>query len=91
MNIRRWLAAVLVGMSLLMVRSSIGEDSKSAAEALKRGDSLGEKGDFDAAIVAYTEAIHLDGKKAEAFCARGRTYMLKGDVDKAILSAAAGR
>ena len=40
MNIRKWLVAVLVGTSLLMVRSSMAKEYKSAAEALKRGNSL---------------------------------------------------
>ena len=62
MNTRRWLVAVLVGMSLLTERSSMAADSKSAVEACQKGKSYFDKQDYDAAIVAFTEAIRLDRK-----------------------------
>jgi len=51
MNTRRWLVVLLIGMFLLLVRSSWADDAKSAAEALKRGDSLREKGDLDGVLL----------------------------------------
>jgi short-subunit dehydrogenase/lipoprotein NlpI len=42
------------------------------------------KGEFDKAIAAYTEAIRLDPKCAEAYWGRGWTYEKKGDYDQAI-------
>ena len=84
MNIRRWLVVVLVGLSVLIVRSSMGEEPKSATDALKKGDSFLKKGDHDAAISAFTEVIRLDPKKAEAYWKRGRAYEEKGNHEKAI-------
>ncbi len=84
MNTRRWLVAVLIGMSLLTVRSSTGEESQKATEALKRGDSLREKSDFDGAIAAYTEAIQLDPKLAKAYRYRAFAWRKKGEYAKAL-------
>ena len=70
MNTRRWLVAVLVGMAVVTVRSSIADDSKSAAEALKKGKSCFDKQDYDAAIVAFTEAIRFAPRDAPAYYGR---------------------
>jgi hypothetical protein len=64
--IRIWIVAVLVGMSIVMVRLSIADEPRSAAEAMKQGDQLREKGDLDGAIAAYTKAIELDPENALA-------------------------
>jgi tetratricopeptide (TPR) repeat protein len=65
MNARRWLAAVLVGTMVLMVRASIADDSKSADEALQKGNSSLDRGDFDKALSDFTKAIQLDPKLAD--------------------------
>src|SRR4051812_8530563 len=58
--------------------------SSSEDEAKTQGDLLRDKGDFDGAIAAYTEAIRLDPHSAEGYSVRGIAYGLKGDSDRAI-------
>ena len=77
MNTPRWLVVVLIGMSFLLVRLSRADDSKSAADALNRGEKLLIAGDLDGAIAAYSEAIRLEPKNAEAYRKRARTYAVK--------------
>ena len=91
MKIRKWLVAVLIGMSVLVVRLAIADENKAAGEAIKRGDLLresanqarrrgdvpGENRDFEAAVAAYTEAIRLAPKDAEAYHGLARTYYNK--------------
>ncbi len=55
----------------------------NAKKAFEKGVLAFQNGNFDAAIVAYTEAIRLDPKNAEAYCNRSRAYARKGDFDKA--------
>jgi cytochrome c-type biogenesis protein CcmH/NrfG len=38
----------------------------TAAEAVQKGKSLFDKGEYDSAIAAYTEAIRLDPTSADA-------------------------
>lgn len=43
-----------------------------------------KNGDFDPAIIDFTEAILLDPKPAKTYNGRGVAYWEKGDLDKAI-------
>ena len=52
--------------------------------AFSRGFAYGAKGDFDHAIVAYSEAIRFDPKSPIAYNNRGVAYGAKGDFDHAI-------
>ena len=61
--------AALVGLLLFAGGAAPPEP---AAEALKKGNACIEKEDFDAAIVAFSEAIRLDPKSAQAYAGRGR-------------------
>jgi len=83
MNARRLWVAVLIGMSLLIVRSATAYDSKSAAEAVKRGDSLRENDEFDAIISAATDSIRRNPKNGVAYYARARAYEEEGEFSKA--------
>jgi tetratricopeptide (TPR) repeat protein len=47
-----------------------------------RGNIYGEKGDFDHAIVDYTEAIRLNPAYAEAFFSRGNQHAAKGQTEQ---------
>ena len=76
--------ALLIGILLLIARSAMANESKSAAEAIKRGDVLREEGDFDGAIAAYTEAIRLFPNDANAYAQRARTHAMRKDFGKAI-------
>jgi len=49
-----------------------------------RGLVWSDKGDYDKAIVDYTEAIEIDPKNAIAYYSRGNAWAAKGDYDKAI-------
>ena len=53
-------------------------------EATKQGNLLRDKGDFDGAIVAYTEGIRLHPQNAQPYSSRGQAYLRKGEFDKAI-------
>ncbi len=46
-------------------------------EATKQGNLLRDKGDFDGAIAAFTEAIRLDPKNALPYYGRGRASRKK--------------
>ena len=60
------------------------KSTPDAAGALKRGDSLQEKGDYDGAIAAYTDSIRLDPKDARAYLSRGWAHVRNDESDKAI-------
>ena len=53
-------------------------------EATRQGNLLRDKGDFDGAIAAYTEAIRLNPQNAQSYSGRGLAYLRKGEWDKAI-------
>jgi len=56
----------------------------SETQAFDEGVSCFDKGDYDAAIAAFTEAIRLDPTNAKAYGSRGRAYSLKREFEKAI-------
>jgi tetratricopeptide (TPR) repeat protein len=56
----------------------------SSSSAYNRGLKYSKAGDYDKAIVEYTEAIRLDSKNAWAFFNRAIAYEHKGDTDKAL-------
>jgi tetratricopeptide (TPR) repeat protein len=58
--------------------------STPADDALHRGHAAMNKDDIDAAIAAFSEAIRLDPKSAEAYLARGWAYSEKDEAEKAI-------
>ena len=51
---------------------------------MKEGQVCADRGDFNAAIAAYGEAIRLDPQSADAYFNKGFAYGQKGDYDKAI-------
>ena len=57
MNKRSCWAVALVGLLLLAGGAATSEP---AADALKKGTACLEKGDFDAAITAFAEAIRIN-------------------------------
>ena len=73
----------LLALSSAIVHSLATEPSP-APEPCERGRFCLDKGDFDAAIAAYTEAIRRDPSNAIAYCNRGRCYIVKDDLDKAL-------
>ena len=49
-----------------------------------RGNAYYSKGEYDRTIQDFTEAIRLDGSRADRYYGRGRAYRSKGEYDKAI-------
>ena len=82
----RLLLSLLAVSSVLCLVAAplVAAGPKSASEAVALGDSLREKGDSAVAIDAYTKAIKLDPKCANAYCNRGGIYLAEGDFDKAL-------
>ena len=80
-NHKRW-TVVLLG--LLLAVPSLAAEFKSAKEAIEKGTALLDKGNYDKAIAAFSEAIRLDPKDARAYYNRARAFGLKGDPNKAI-------
>ncbi len=54
-----------------------GGGNQIGSGGVKEGDTLREKGDLDAAIAAYTEAIQLDSESVMAYIGRGIAYSKK--------------
>jgi len=54
------------------------------AALMSRGDTKVSNGDFDRAIVDYSEAMRLNPTNAVAFYGRGSAYSFKGEYDRAI-------
>ena len=78
-----WAAAFCAIAAIAACRPAVGADFAFAAEAVKQGDLLLKKDDFDGAISAYAAAIRLDPKLAEAYYNRGLAYEKKGEQAKA--------
>jgi tetratricopeptide (TPR) repeat protein len=58
--------------------------NKAYARRIMQGDALLKKGDTDAALAAYGEAVALEPDSPFAFVARGDAYRARGDYDEAI-------
>ena len=68
MSARIFVTAALV----LIVVASVGcVGASPAQESMAQGKAELEKGDFDLAIAAYTKAIELEPKDAQAYSNRG--------------------
>ena len=63
MNTFKCWVAVLIAVLLL---PNVAASADAAKEAYEKGKGCLEKKDFDAAIAAFTEAIRLDPKFADA-------------------------
>ena len=74
MNIR---SCVAVAISLLIVSAAMADKPKAVEKAMEGGQRLLIAGDVDGAIAAYTEAIRLNPRNAEAYKERARTYAVK--------------
>jgi tetratricopeptide (TPR) repeat protein len=61
-----------------------GRSSKEAVEKYNRGIERHRAGDIEGAIAAYTQAIELDKKYADAYNNRGVAYMIKKDYAAAL-------
>jgi tetratricopeptide (TPR) repeat protein len=74
-----------VAFALLLTSDiAVSADADAAKEAFQKGKGCFDKGEFDAAIAFFTEAIRLKPDHAEAYCNRGWAYTRKHDLDKAL-------
>ena len=64
--------------------SSVAAYTQDAVEAYHRGMEYLDYNEPDHAIAAFTEAIRLDGKHANAWFARGFAYASRGHMAKAV-------
>jgi Tfp pilus assembly protein PilF len=60
------------------------ETEMQASEAFELGVGYLEKKQLDKAMVAFSEAIRLDPKFAQAYNGRGIIFALQGDTEKAL-------
>jgi len=75
-----WTAALVA----ILLLPNVAASADAATEAYQKGLScLGEQ-DYDAAIAAFTEAIRLNPKSAQAYYNRGKSYALMGGLENAI-------
>ena len=73
---------VLVGILVFPILAAGADPTK---EAYEKGVACYAKRDFDAALVAFSEAIRLNPEYAEAFSNRGGVYGTKGNYNRAII------
>ena len=53
-------------------------------DSINRGTAYAVKGEYDRAIQAFDQALHLDPNSAAAFVGRGDAYAKQGEYDRAI-------
>lgn len=75
---------LLILVFLFAAWSVQGQTPATAADYVKSGFALEEKGDLDGAIADYTKAIEIDPRYARAYDNRGSARAKKGDPDGAI-------
>jgi tetratricopeptide (TPR) repeat protein len=57
---------------------------ESAPKTYEKGIRHLDRGDVDAALAAFDQALVIDPRFAQAYCARGSAYEKKGEDEKAI-------
>jgi tetratricopeptide (TPR) repeat protein len=77
-------SVALAVCSTAALAQDVKKPGPEAVKALERGNEALDKGDLDASIGAYTEAIKLEPSWAWAYCKRGQAHMNKQDYAKAI-------
>ena len=71
MNACKSWAVALIAFLLL---PSVAASADVAKEACEKGNAFLDKGDFDSAIAAFTEAIRMKPKDVQTYCNRGNAY-----------------
>lgn len=69
-----------------LLRRYGGREFKAAKAHLTRGLTLQKKGLYDAALLAYAEALALDPDYSDAYFNRGMALMGKGSHDEAVIA-----
>jgi len=78
------MAALFGALTMLASVLLLAAEPKAAQQACEKGQVYLEKGDDDAAIAAFTEAIHLEPQYAEAYHSRGVAFGNEGEYVKAL-------
>jgi tetratricopeptide (TPR) repeat protein len=78
------LLGIMAAAFLLLATPALAGQAATAKDALAKGKAAVEKDNPDAAIAAFTEAIRLDPKMAEAYYCRARVLSDKNENAKAI-------
>lgn len=83
-NTVRYYIIVLLAVSIISTEAFSAEP-QTAEEFLTRGNELHEQGQYDKAIIDYSDAIKLDPNNEVAIYHRGYTYLLKGKLENATI------
>ena len=81
---KKMLASCSVILLILLLASSVAGCQPQAVQHYNRGVELQEEGNYEQAILEYTNAIELDPNFADAYYNRGIAYKNKGEFDNAI-------
>ena len=79
MNIRTLLCRWLVPCLLLSVLCSCGQNAPTWQEQYDLGVRYLSEGNYEEAVIAFTAAIEIDPKRAEAYVGRGDAYIGSGE------------
>ena len=78
MNVKRWIA-LLLALALTFGLTACSSKEASWQEQYDLGVRYLAEGNYEEAILAFTAAIEIDPKRAEAYTGRGDAYMQTGD------------
>ena len=78
MNVKRWIA-LLLALALTFGLTACSSKEASWQEQYDLGVRYLSEGNYEEAILAFTAAIEIDPKRAEAYTGRGDAYMQTGD------------
>ena len=81
MNTFKCWAVALIAVLLL---PNVAASADPVKESMRKGKACFDKEDYVGAVAAYSGAIKLDPKNAEAYFGRGEAYDFKGQYDKAM-------
>ena len=79
MNVRTLLCRWLVPCLLLSVLCACGQSAPTWQEQYDLGVRYLSEGNYEEAIIAFTAAIEIDPKRAEAYVGRGDAYISSGE------------
>ena len=74
---------VVLAVAVCMPALAQSADPEPAKQAVQKGKAYFDKGDFDAAIDSFSEAIRLDPHNADAYANRGRA-LIRSNLEKAL-------
>lgn len=81
-TVKRVLGAILA-VSMMLTLCACGQKATTWEEQYDLGVRYLSDGNYEEAIIAFTAAIEIDPKRAEAFLGRGDAYEELGDLERA--------